>query len=291
MIRLNPAHPPLWRSGTVVQFGVPAVAVLRDPLPWQERLVRELESGLTAEAADSLAEAWGASRGECSMLLSELAPALTPPPPASSGGRFIVVGGDGVPPSATHAVTEGVAAGGGRVTGPEPRSARRWTALGTPRDIVVVVANHLLHPAIAGILLSRDVPHIPVALQGDRIEIGPLIAPGRTACAACIADERTDEDPAWPVLAAQLVTRDAGPARPALLWEAGLVAVELIAQDADARGSLSRSVTVRSGSLSRTVREHLPSAGCGCRSLGGTGTADDRGTLGPTSERAFAQPA
>lgn len=288
MIRVNPAHPPLWRSGTVVQFGVPPVAVLHDPLPWQERLLRELERGVTVDAAERLSRSWGAAPGECAELLSHLAPALAAPPQPITDGRIIVAGNGDVAAPATQAIAEGVGAGGGRVHGPVSGG---WVSLGSPDDVIVVVAHHLPHPAIASTLLSRDIPHVPVALQGDRIEIGPLVVPGRTACAACLAEARTREDPAWPMLAAQLVTRDSGPARPGLLWEAGLVAVDLITQDADARGAMSHSVTVRVGSLQRTLRTHAPSEECGCRSPAGSGTGDARGRRGPRSETAFAQPA
>ena len=289
MLRLNPAHPPLWRSGTEVQFGVPAVAVLRDPLPWQERLLRELEAGVSADAAEVLARSWGASPGDCALLLTRLAPALSPSSPPASGGRIIVAGADAVPASATRTIADGVSAGGGRVEGSGAELG--WNMIGSPEDVVIVVAHHLLHPAIARTLLARDVPHVPLALQGERIEVGPVIAPGRTACAACVAEECTRDDPAWPVLAAQLVTRDSGTVRPGLMWEAGLVAMELIARAADAHGATSHSVTVRSGSLQRTVRTHAPSAGCGCRSLGGTGRDGVLEIREPRSERGFAQPA
>jgi bacteriocin biosynthesis cyclodehydratase domain-containing protein len=58
----------------------------------------------------------------------------------------------------------------------------------------------------------RDqVPHL-VASASEAIGIvGPLVMPGRTACLGCLDLLRTDHDPAWPLILAQLADRPPGP--------------------------------------------------------------------------------
>ena len=48
------------------------------------------------------------------------------------------------------------------------------------------------------------VDHLPVVIDEDRVRIGPLVRPGRTPCVGCHDLHRTDWDPAWPALLAQL---------------------------------------------------------------------------------------
>src|SRR5258708_24971775 len=41
--------------------------------------------------------------------------------------------------------------------------------------------------------------------------VGPLVIPGRTACLRCLDLFRTDRDPAWPLILAQLAGRPPSP--------------------------------------------------------------------------------
>ncbi|MFI6082600.1 TOMM precursor leader peptide-binding protein [Streptomyces sp. NPDC051217] len=60
---------------------------------------------------------------------------------------------------------------------PDPASAERWIATGTP---------HLY----AGVVEATGV-------------VGPLVLPGATACAGCLTEERTAREPGWPLMLAQ----------------------------------------------------------------------------------------
>ena len=60
MLRLDPSHPPVWRTDTVLQFGAEPVAVLPDPEPWMLRLLTELERGIPESAFAPVARALGA---------------------------------------------------------------------------------------------------------------------------------------------------------------------------------------------------------------------------------------
>src|SRR6187402_2854250 len=78
MLRLDPAHPPLWRSDSVLQFGADAVAFVHDPEPWQQRLLHELARGIPEDALEPVAEALGASDGEARAFVRRIRRALTP---------------------------------------------------------------------------------------------------------------------------------------------------------------------------------------------------------------------
>src|SRR3546814_8935398 len=54
MLRLNPAHPPLWRDATTVQFGLDDLARLDDPQPWEEHLLDDLAHGIPETALAGL---------------------------------------------------------------------------------------------------------------------------------------------------------------------------------------------------------------------------------------------
>lgn len=73
-------------------------------------------------------------------------------------------------------------------------------------DLVVLAGGHRPSPAGAMGKATRGVPHLPVSLRDGTAVIGPLLVPGRTACLDCIELHRTDRDPLWPALVAQLST-------------------------------------------------------------------------------------
>jgi hypothetical protein len=55
-------------------------------------------------------------------------------------------------------------------------------------DVVVVVAEGRA-PRWAGAPWQvRGIPHLPVVLDSDRVVVGPLVLPGRTACLRCAED-------------------------------------------------------------------------------------------------------
>ncbi len=83
------------------------------------------------------------------------------------------------------------------------RSASRATG---PPDLVV------LAPAVPS-ALEADLAQVPAGLPHLLAEVrdtvgivGPLVLPGRTACLRCLDLTRSDRDPGWPALAAQLST-------------------------------------------------------------------------------------
>lgn len=51
----------------------------------------------------------------------------------------------------------------------------------------------------------RHRPHLPVVIRETTALIGPFVLPGQTPCLRCVELTRGDRDPAWPMLAAQLI--------------------------------------------------------------------------------------
>ncbi|HVT22442.1 MAG TPA: TOMM precursor leader peptide-binding protein, partial [Mycobacteriales bacterium] len=139
----------------------------------------------------------------------------------------------------------------------------------------------LLVLAPAGAALSpewlrrvRGRPHVMVAVKETTAQIGPLVVPGRSPCLRCVELARADRDPAWPVLAAQLVgdARAVEPCDVALASAAAsLAAMYLLAWiDDPAAGSPLVGGTVELGLAELTLRRRTVVAhpDCGCTAVG-----------------------
>lgn len=95
-------------------------------------------------------------------------------------------------------------------------------AAGTPLPhLVVLVAEGVLDPRVGEPWRRRDVPHLPVVSDGQRVVIGPLV--GRDdaqPCLRCLEMSRAERDAAWPAVMAQAV-----PAAADVRTESTLVAI------------------------------------------------------------------
>ncbi|NGN68370.1 hypothetical protein G5C51_31285, partial [Streptomyces sp. A7024] len=88
--------------------------------------------------------------------------------------------------------------GGGRAReGPEPPLA---LVVFAPRDGLGAYAPD---PAAAEQLMSAGVPHVYAGVLEGTGVVGPLVLPGGTACAGCLAADRCEREPEWPRLLAQ----------------------------------------------------------------------------------------
>jgi bacteriocin biosynthesis cyclodehydratase domain-containing protein len=78
-------------------------------------------------------------------------------------------------------------------SGPQPRA-----------DLVVLAPcrPEQLEPAM--VLVDPGTPHLLAEVREATGVVGPLVLPGRSACLRCLDLARTDRDPGWPALAAQL---------------------------------------------------------------------------------------
>ena len=107
----------------------------------------------------------------------------------------------------------------------------------TNADLVVLADSLSTHPQLLRELHTARIPHLPVRVRDGVGLVGPLVIPEVTSCLVCVDLHRTDGDPAWPALAAQLRDITGCADRPTLLATAAL-----------ALGQLQRVITgVRSG--------------------------------------------
>lgn len=281
MLRLAPSHPPLWRTATTVQFGTDDVARLTDVTPWQERMLASLADGIPAGLLIPLALTLGAREPEAVRFAECVRPALVTDEPAL---KVIVELPDELDPAVETAIEHGLAAGGLDIA-----AMRRWPAP-SPDLPVIIVAHRLVDPRRAARLTGDDVPHLPIELTGDRATVGPLVVPGRTACLACLHAHRSDRDPSWPLLAAQLLGRTPPDHDPGIVVEAGLLAGRLLRRGSDVSAT---SISLAADEVRRTWRAHRPHARCLCRSPEGNETAGahDARSIEPSSSREYARPA
>ncbi|HJU97563.1 MAG TPA: hypothetical protein VJ644_06285 [Jiangellaceae bacterium] len=97
-------------------------------------------------------------------------------------------------------------------------------------DIVVVAPTRGTGRDDAAALVRAGVTHLVVRVVETTGIVGPLVVPGRTSCLRCHDLHRTDRDPAWPRILAQ-VERDP-PASPACDVALAALAGALAAQQA-----------------------------------------------------------
>ncbi len=71
-------------------------------------------------------------------------------------------------------------------------------------DLVVLAAIGAISPDAGEPWLHRGIPHLPLVVQGHRVQVGPLITGGGGPCLACLDLHRGDRDAAWPALLSQL---------------------------------------------------------------------------------------
>lgn len=104
---------------------------------------------------------------------------------------------------------------------------------------VVLADIQVPDPLVVRDLMRHRVPHLAVRTRDGRGIVGPFVVPGRTSCLRCADLTRTDLDPSWPLLAAQLWDRPAHAERATVLATAAVALGEL---DAILAGSVSPAV-------------------------------------------------
>jgi bacteriocin biosynthesis cyclodehydratase domain-containing protein len=74
-------------------------------------------------------------------------------------------------------------------------------------DLAVLTDAVVPDPPLVAALFADQVPHLVVRAREGTGLVGPLVLPGRTSCLRCADLYRTDRDPCWPRVAAQLGDR------------------------------------------------------------------------------------
>ncbi|MDX6346415.1 MAG: hypothetical protein QOF84_1205 [Streptomyces sp.] len=171
--------------------------------------------------------------------------------------------------------------------GPEPVPVTRLgLVVLAPRDGLDAYAPD---PGEADPLLAAGIPHLYTGVMEGTGVVGPLVVPGRTACAGCLALGRADADPAWPRVLAQLRSRR-GAGVPACdialaTMVAGLAAAHALAF-LDGGEPASAGARVEVG-LARMTMETRPVPGdkrCACGSARLLSAAFSRGPTAPSSD-------
>lgn len=98
----------------------------------------------------------------------------------------------------------------GRSRGEAARERLRLAVPSAPReplvrpDLVVLAPTRAAQLHDARHLVLDGTPHLLAEVRDTTGVVGPLVLPGRTPCLRCLDLTRSDLDPAWPALAAQL---------------------------------------------------------------------------------------
>lgn len=216
-IRIDPTLEFVWRDPATVQLGVdPPRAVVAVPTTGEERFLSALRRETGREALSGLAVTSGCPPDVAARVLGAASPAVIDvlPEPLE---RIEVHGSGGLADTiAAHLSGEGVTVArtssprGGPVVLPEHE----------PR-LAVVVADHVVDPALRAAWTRRGVPHLAVVVGDGRIRLGPFVVPGAGPCLQCAEFARVDDDPAWPTIASQLWGRPPSPLSP---WRTAAVA-------------------------------------------------------------------
>ncbi len=254
-LRLDPAHPLLWRSETALQLGVVDAPVIVDPPAWQLELLHALEYGFPRIELARVAAACGAGLSEAREFLDHISPALAVDPDRIDVAVSLV----------EHAADHDRA----RVFATALESA--GTRITAEARLVIVLTPLALIPRTTATWMSEDRPHLPVIVDPSGITVGPIIIPGVTACAACLSAARRDHDPSWPTVLAQAVDRSIPLVGAATYALAATVVRELVAS-IDPTASETRAIRIDSTNR-RSESTHRPHADCGCRSPEGIVTA------------------
>lgn len=157
----------------------------------------------------------------------------------------------------------------------ERYAAARVVASEPVSPALAIVAPTGSAPAPEVMAKVREVPHLLVQVRETSAFVGPLVLPGRSACWRCVQIARSDRDPAWPAIAAQL-TGSMPSVEPADVALASLAASLAVMH---ALAWIDRETVTRSGDVPsvnglvefdlgdlrlrrRTLRPH-PDCGCG----------------------------
>jgi hypothetical protein len=122
--------------------------------------------------------------------------------------------GDGYQLLAERARHRALVVGRGRLAGAAGAALRRTgievqhgdglPAPAASGTLVLLVGEDSVSAPAAAKLLGAGVAHLAAVAGADRATVGPLVVPGRSACLRCLELHRTDRDPGWPTVAAQL---------------------------------------------------------------------------------------
>ncbi|MBM7800805.1 bacteriocin biosynthesis cyclodehydratase domain-containing protein [Curtobacterium luteum] len=290
-IRIDPTLEFVWRDPATVQLGVdPPRAVVPVPTTAEERFLCALRHETGRDALTALAHASGCRPELAAAVLAAASPAVVDVLPPTR--PRVQVHGAGPLADTVAAQFEGEGVEVLRTLPPaDGTGVEHGAGAAPPADdaqFAVVVAEHVVDPALRAAWSRRDVPHVAVVVGDGSVRVGPVVTPDAGPCLQCVEYDRADDDPAWPVLAAQVWGRSAAPLGP---WRTAAVAATtvaiVLARVPSAAVARQRpdddqdQLVLDRSDLSVTRRTLLPHPRCACRGLPGT-DSESASPRGPT---------
>ncbi|MBM7831275.1 bacteriocin biosynthesis cyclodehydratase domain-containing protein [Agromyces cerinus] len=288
--RIDPILPIVWRSPAELQFGATPRVVLRDPGAFETGLISALRHGASASTLETIGTALGGTAETVHALLELLAPAFEPATDAAASVRSPRCVALDAPREISDRLAEHLAR-----LGYEPVPAAEAEVEHTA--LAVVAATWVVSPGRHLPWLRADVPHLAIVFDDEGTRVGPLVEPGDGPCLRCLELARRDDDPAWPVIAAQLAGRPAASCTPRAVHDAAALVASLVDDRLAGARTPLRGASIRLGRPGETVptTPHRRHPECGCRVPAGTATApvrlDSRRPDAASSTRGAAVPA
>uniref|UniRef100_A0A942SYB0 TOMM leader peptide-binding protein n=1 Tax=Neobacillus citreus TaxID=2833578 RepID=A0A942SYB0_9BACI len=271
-IRIDPTLEFVWRDPMTVQLGVdPPRAVVPVPTTGEERFLCALRRETGRDALAALADTVGCRPEVAARVLGQASPAVVDVLPEPLERVEVHGAGPVAETVADFLVGEGVtvvrttAPRGGPVVLPDPE----------PR-FAVVVADHVVDPALRASWTRRPVPHLPVVVGDGRVRLGPFVVPDAGPCLQCVEYGRVDDDPAWPALAAQVWGRPAAALSPWRTAAVATAAVQMVVERLPwaRQPPGAEQLVLDRGDLAVSRTSVRPHPRCACRALPGTGSAN-----------------
>ena len=150
---------------------------------------------------------------------------------------------------------------------------------GTVADVAVLADSAVHDVALATRLVCERIPHLATQVVDGRAVVGPFVLPGRTGCLRCTDLHRSERDPCWPRIAAQLAVRPSTASHAGTAVAAGMAAEQVLGLLAGSGEAVAIGASVDvdplTGRLARRPWRPHPACGCGAAPprRGGPGTA------------------
>lgn len=273
-IRIDPTLEFVWRDPATVQLGVdPARAVVPVPTTGEERFLSALRRETGRDALSGVAMTTGCPPEVAARILGAASPAVVDvlPEPLAR----IEVHGTGALPDALAELLSGEGVTVARTTA--PRGGPVALPEQDPR-LAVVVADHVVDPALRAAWTRRGVPHLAVVVGDGRIRVGPFVVPGAGPCLQCLEYTHADDDPAWPAIAAQVWGRPAAPLSPYRIAAIAAAATRLLVERLPRTTQRPRAeqLLFSRDDLSVSLQPVTAHPRCACRALPGNDSPPER---------------
>ena len=139
---------------------------------------------------------------------------------------------------------------------------------GAAADLVVLARAWGASDPLVEEIHRSGVPHLVAAVRGQTGVVGPLVVPGATSCLRCADLHRSDADPRWPRLAAQLTATDppASGATVTCLLTAATAALQVLAylDGTGSPGTLDATIELRPPEHAPRLRRWPAHPACRC---------------------------